>query len=178
MVDSNEPKSILQRLQQLEAQNQIRNCLNRYMEICDELNQNTNLEALMDLFDRECIWEGVGKKYAQSFGRLESWQAVYDMFKTYTLKDSHFVMNAHFVNSEQIYIEGDVAVGHWLMLQTSTFKTGASHLNAAKLTIRFKQQNNGIWKIKHFQTENIFSRPVTHWTSDDELPVPQSNLVG
>ena len=90
---------IIERLEQLEAHNAIRNCLNRYMEICDELNANTDLDELMNLFDQDCIWEGIGDKYSKSFGRYDSWQSIYDMFKRYTQKESHFVMNAHFVNS-------------------------------------------------------------------------------
>lgn len=166
---------ILSRLEQLEAHNAIRNCLNRYMEICDELNPKTNLDELMALFDAECIWEGVGEKYAKSFGRYDSWQAIYNMFKSYTQKESHFVMNAHFVSSEQIEVQQQYATATWLMLQTSTFRDGRSHLNSAKLNVKFAQQKDGSWKIKHFQTQNIFSRPVTNWQSDAELPVPTQN---
>ena len=164
-----------QRLQHLESHNSIRNCINRYMEICDALNADTDLDELMGLFDQDSIWEGVGEKYAQSFGRYDSWQAIYDMFKNYTQQQSHFVMNAHFVSSEQIYIEDDQAKASWLMLQTSTFRDGRSHLNATKLTVTFKQQADSCWKIKHFQTENIFSRPVSHWHSTAALPVPPQN---
>ena len=165
---------ILSRLEQLEAHNAIRNCLNRYMEICDDLNPDTNLDELMALFDAECIWEGIGEKYAKSFGRYDSWQAIYDMFKAYTQKESHFVMNAHFVSSEQIEVQQQYATATWLMLQTSTFRDERSHLNGAKLRVSFKQQADESWKIKHFQTENLFSRPVNHWNSDAELPVPTS----
>ena len=52
---------ILARLDKLEAQNSIRNCINRYMEICDALDANTDLNELMELFDRDSIWEGVGE---------------------------------------------------------------------------------------------------------------------
>jgi hypothetical protein len=41
--------------------------------------------------------------------------------------------------------------------------------------VKFRQQADGSWKIKHFQTENIFSRPVSHWNSTAELPVPSQN---
>lgn len=166
---------ILSRLEQLEAHNAIRNCLNRYMEICDELNPKTNLDELMGLFDAECIWEGIGEKYAKSFGRYDSWQAIYNMFKSYTQTEGHFVMNAHFVSSEQIEVQQQYATATWLMLQTSTFRDGRSHLNSAKLNVKFAQQTDGSWKIKHFQTQNIFSRPVTNWHSDAELPVPTQN---
>ena len=175
MSDRMDLSYIHQRLQQLESQNSIRNCINRYMEICDALDADTDLNELMGLFDQDSIWEGIGEKYAKSFGRYDSWQAIYDMFKNYTQQQSHFVMNAHFVSSEQIYIEDDQAKASWLMLQTSTFRDGRSHLNAAKLTVTFKQQADGCWKIKHFQTENIFSRPVSHWHSTAALPVPPQN---
>ena len=166
---------ILSRLEQLEAHNAIRNCLNRYMEICDELSPKTNLDELMGLFDAECIWEGIGEKYAKSFGRYDSRQAIYNMFKSYTQTEGHFVMNAHFVSSEQIEVQQQYATATWLMLQTSTFRDGRSHLNSAKLKVKFAQQTDGSWKIKHFQTQNIFSRPVTNWQSDAELPVPPQN---
>ena len=52
------------------------------------------------------------------------------------------------------------------------FQDGRSHLNAAKLKVKFQKQADGTWKIKHFQTQNIFSRPVSHWHSEAELPVP------
>ncbi|WP_000130506.1 nuclear transport factor 2 family protein, partial [Acinetobacter baumannii] len=104
MTDKVNIAEIIERLERLEAHNAIRNCINRYMEICDELNANTDLYELMNLFDQDCIWEGIGDKYSKSFGRYDSWQSIYDMFKRYTQKESHFVMNAHFVNSEQIYV--------------------------------------------------------------------------
>ena len=49
---------------------------------------------------------------------------------------------------------------------------GASHLNAARLTVRFAQEE-GQWRMAHFQTENLFSRPVTAWNSEAPLPVPE-----
>lgn len=163
---------ILQRLSALEAQQAIRNCINRYMEICDALNAQTNLNELMDLFTEDAVWEGIGEKYAASFGCYEGRDAIAKMFQSYMQQESHFVLNAHFVNSEQIYIQNNTAQASWLMLQTSTFRDGRSHLNAAKLNIRFQQQAEGGWKMQHFQTENIFSRPIDYWHSHAELPVP------
>lgn len=166
---------IMARLAQLEAVNSIRNCMNRYMEICDHLDATTDLDELMALFAQDSIWEGIGEKYSQSFGRYTSWQSIYDMFKSYTQKEAHFLMNAHFLSSEQIHVAGTTAKGSWLMLQTSTFNSLQSHLNAAKLTVQFNQNPNGQWQIKHFQTENIFSRPIDQWNSTAELPVPDAN---
>lgn len=175
MKHDKEMQKIITRLEHLEAESAIRNCINLYMEICDALDANTDLDALMNLFDTNSIWEGIGEKYAKSFGRYETSKQIRKMFQSYMHKESHFVMNAHFVSSEQIYIEKNSARASWLMLQTSTFRDGRSHLNAAKLQVKFKRQKDGTWKIKHFQTENIFSRPVDHWHSDAELPVPKMN---
>lgn len=168
-------EQILQRLQQLESLNAVRHVLNRYMEICDALNAATDLNELMALFDEQAIWEGVGKRYQASFGRYEGRAAIKAMFAGYMQQESHFVMNAHFVNSEQIEVQTDTATGRWLMLQTSAFRDGRAHLNAARLKIHFKQQADGRWAMQHFQTENIFSRPVSHWESEVLLPVPQAD---
>ncbi len=168
-------EQILQRLQQLEAVNAVRNVLNRYMQICDVLNADTDLNELMALFDEQAIWEGIGKRYQASFGRYEGRAAIEAMFAGYMQQESHFVMNAHFVNSEQIEVQAGTAIGRWLMLQTSSFRDGRAHLNAARLTIRFRQQADGYWAMQHFQTENIFSRPVSHWESEAILPVPQAD---
>lgn len=164
---------ILDRLFQLEATNAVRQTLNRYMEICDHLDASTDLDALMNVFTADAIWEGVGKRYQKSFGQLHGRAEIYAMFQSYTQKNAHFVMNAHFVNSEQIYVNATTAVGKWLMLQTSSFQDGNSHLNAAKLTVDFQYDtDHHCWKISHFRTENIFSRAVHPWSDQVDLPVP------
>lgn len=163
---------ILQRLEQLEAVNAIRNCLNRYMEICDSLNADTPLEELMALFSTDAVWEGVGERYRKAFGRLEGRTKIEAMFLGYMRQDAHFAMNAHFVNSEQIQVEGHQAKGKWLMLQTSSFSHGGSVLTSAKLDIDFAKTPEGRWVISHFRTENIFSRRVSAWSDQLDLPVP------
>jgi len=93
------------------------------------------------------------------------------MFSTYMQTPAHFALNVHFLTSELIEVGTDGASGSWVMLQTSTFASGASHLNAARLTVRFAEEN-GQWRMAHFQTENLFSRPVDAWNSEAALPVP------
>lgn len=165
-------QQILQRLACLEAVNDIRHCLNRYMEICDALNAQTNLAELMALFRHDAIWEGIGERYRQTFGRLEGATQIANMFQSYMQKDAYFSMNAHFVNSEQIHVSGSEAVGKWMMLQTSAFQSGGAHLTSAKLWIDFSQELDGRWVISHFRTENIFSRRVTAWSDQLDMPVP------
>lgn len=166
--------AVIARIERLEAQNAIRNCIHRYMEICDHLSAETDVNLLMELFDANSIWEGIGEKYATTLGCYTSWQAIQEMFLSYTQGQAHFVLNAHFVNSEQIDFESnEVAKGTWMMLQCSSFHSDRHYLNAAKLRVEFKKQADASWKIKHFQTENVFSRPVSHWHSTTPLPVPQ-----
>lgn len=67
-------------------------------------------------------------------------------------------MNVHFLTSELIELSSaSTARGSWVMLQTSTFADGRSHLNAARLTVDFAR---GVvrWRMSHFRTENLFSR--------------------
>ncbi|UMZ11318.1 nuclear transport factor 2 family protein [Pseudomonas sp. MPFS] len=159
------------RLQFFENQQAIRACINRYMTLCDSLDADTPLDELAGLFTCEAVWEGKGVRYATSFGGYRGREAIRAMFATYMRTPAHFALNAHFLASEVIEVEGDEGRGSWMMLQASTFAEGASHLNAARLTVCFALEE-GHWRIAHFQTENLFSRPTTAWNNDAPLPVP------
>jgi ketosteroid isomerase-like protein len=160
-----------QRLRHLESENTIRACMNRYMVLCDELGVNSPLDELAGLFTQDAVWGGKGAKYQNVFGGYRGREAIKAMFATYMVEPAHFALNVHFLTSELIRVQGDVADASWVMLQTSTFASGASHLNSARLTVTFREEE-GAWCIAHFQTENLFSRPVTTWNSTAELPVP------
>ncbi len=164
-------QSLDARLRQLESENAVRACMNRYMVLCDALDARTPLDELAGLFSADAIWEGKGAKYAKSFGGYRGREAIRAMFAGYMTEPAHFALNVHFLCSELIRVEGDEANGSWVMLQTSTFASGASHLNAARLTVRFREEE-GAWRMAHFQTENLFGRPVEAWNSDAHLPVP------
>ncbi len=164
-------RSLEARLHQLESENAVRACMNRYMVLCDALDARTPLDELAGLFTADAIWEGKGAKYAKSFGGYQGREAIRAMFAGYMTEPAHFALNVHFLCSELIRVEGDEASGSWVMLQTSTFASGGSHLNAARLTVRFREEQ-GVWRMAHFQTENLFGRPVDAWNSDAHLPVP------
>ncbi|MNG71385.1 SnoaL-like domain protein [compost metagenome] len=163
-----------ERLRRFESQQAIRVCINRYMALCDALAADTPLDELALLFTEAAVWEGKGAKYASSFGGYRGRDAIRSMFATYMKTPAHFALNVHFLTSEVIEVDGNLGQGTWVMLQTSTFNDGASHLNAARLVVRFAMEE-GRWRIAHFQTENLFSRPVTGWNSDAPLPVPGSD---
>ena len=163
--------SLEARLQRLENEHAVRTCMNRYMALCDALDARTPLDELAGLFTADAIWEGKGTKYAKSFGGYRGREAIRAMFAGYMTEPAHFALNVHFLCSELIRVEGDEASGSWVMLQSSTFASGASHLNAARLTVRFREEE-GAWRMAHFQTENLFGRPVDAWNNDAHLPVP------
>lgn len=165
-----------QRIRQLESENAIRACMNRYMVLCDDLGADSPLDELAGLFSEDAIWEGKGAKYQNAFGGYQGCEAIKAMFATYMVEPAHFALNVHFLTSELIRVEGDRASGSWVMLQTSTFASGASHLNSARLNVQFRQDpETGVWRMTHFVTENLFSRPVDTWNSNAHLPVPEKS---
>lgn len=172
MTDEARIAELSKRLKRFEAEHAVRGCMNRYMVLCDALDASSPLDELAGLFTTDAVWEGKGAKYANSFGGYRGRDAIRAMFATYMRTPSHFALNVHFLTSELIEVTDDGALGSWVMLQTSTFASGASHLNAARLTVRFAEEE-GSWRMAHFQTENLFSRPVDAWNSEADLPVPE-----
>lgn len=167
------PAQVLARLEALEAEKAVRACMNRYMALCDDLDEGFDLAPLMDLFTEDAVWEGTGR-YATTFGRQEGRDAIRGMFAKYTVPPAHFRLNVHFLTSEEIAVTGGEALGQWVLLQTSTFASGASQLSSARLTVRFARCADGTWRMAHFQTRRLFSRPVSApWEAAADLPVPE-----
>lgn len=179
------PQALDNRLVQLEARlrrfedaDAIRACVTRYMALCDRLDASTLLHELLDCFTEDALWAGKGARYGASFGGFQGREAIAAMFGRYMRTPAHFALNVHFLTSEHIAPTGeDSADAEWVMLQTSTFADGASHLNAARLQLGMARCADGRWRIARFQTENLFSRPVSHWHSDAPLPVPAAQAA-
>ncbi|MZI95602.1 nuclear transport factor 2 family protein [Vibrio sp. CAIM 722] len=169
-----ELEQLQHRVDQLESVNAIRACLHRYMDLCDELTPDTPWEELGELFTEQAVWEGKGSRYAKSFGGYHGRDNIVAMLGKYATFPPHFALNVHYLTSECVSVNGSQASGSWNMLQVSTFSAGGSHLNSARLSIRFEREE-GIWRIAHFQTENRLSRPVSSWNSDAELLVPDTS---
>lgn len=167
----NDLEHLRQRLHRFESEHAVRACMNRYMVLCDALCESTPLDELAGLFTEQAIWEGKGARYAKSFGGYRGREAIRAMFATYMKPPAHFALNVHFLTSELIEVCEAEALGSWVMLQTSTFANGDSHVNAARLTVRFAEEQ-GAWRMAHFQTENLFGRPVSGWNNEAPLPVP------
>lgn len=162
------------RLQQLEDQQAVRVCISDYMRLCDDLNYPENAQAIGALFTADACWEGVGQPYAARLGVHQGRAAIVTMMQRYVRQPAHFAMNAHFLCSEAISHEQSGRLrGRWLMLQTSAFNAGGAHLNAAEIIAWFVRKGAAM-QIAHFTTRNLFSRPVDHWNSAEELPIPHA----
>ena len=146
------------RLQRFEDADAIRACVTRYMTLCDSLDAATPLHELLDCFTEDALWAGKGARYGASFGGHQGRDAIGAMFRRYMGSPAFFALNVHFLCSEQITPSGD----------------DASHLNAARLRLQMARCADGRWRIARFETENLFSRPVSHWHSDADLPVPSA----
>ena len=172
-LSTNELDRRLRRFEDAEA---VRRCVNRYMVLCDALDASTPIDELLDCFTPEATWAGKGQRYGKSFGGYKGRDQIGAMFRRYMGHPPHFALNVHFLANEQITPQPpDDALATWVMLQTSTFADGSSHLNAARLTLGMKRCDDGAWRIHQFATENLFSRPVDHWNSASPLPVPPAS---
>lgn len=164
-------KALAQRLEALESEQAVRACMNRYMHLCDVLDVGFPLDELMVLFTDDATWEGIGGRYKKSFGRHQGKEAIRAMFAKYTVAPAHFRLNVHYLTSELIRVNGAEAQGSWVLLQPSTFASGKSQLSSARLSVAFRREGTA-WRMSRFQTEALFSRPVTAWDSSEDLPVP------
>jgi len=173
MPNTPSDKELLIRLETLEREGAVRACMNRYMQLCDVLGVGFALDTLTNLFTEDAIWEGKGTRYAETFGRYEGRSVIASMFAKYTLEPAHFSLNIHLLGNEMIVVDGESAKGSWVLMQPSEFSSGKSQLSCARITADFVFIK-GECLIKHFQTENIFSRPMNApWNQSAELPVPK-----
>ena len=165
---------ILARLDRLEAESAIRACLSDYMDLCDRLDADTDLDALGALFTEGAVWGGAGDRYERDFGQHHGRAAIVAMLGRFCTTPPHFAVNAHFLSSEAIAWDGETPTGRWLMLQTPSFHDGQSFVMAARLTIRFARQA-GRWRMADFRTSNLYARPVAPWNQPAAIPQPQDN---
>jgi hypothetical protein len=163
--------TIIERLKKLEAESACRKCLSDYMDICDRLDADTDLEALGALFTKDAVWGGAGDRYAKDFGAHHGRAAIAGWLGTFCTTPPHFAMNAHFLSSEAITHTEDGLTGRWLMLQTPTFHDGQSFLMAARLEIDFLFED-GAWRMHRFSTRNLYARKAIDWNEAVQIPSP------
>ncbi len=173
MSDKATIAALTKRIERLEAEGEIRKTINRYMEICDTLSPDSPMDELAALFTDDASWGGKGARYDKAFGGHVGRGAITEFLKGYC-DPPHFTMNAHFLTSEVIQVDGDHADATWLMLQTPTFRNGESFLMSARLEVRFARREDR-WLIQDFRTSNIFGRKmVGDWNDDLDVPTPDN----
>ncbi|WP_460164199.1 nuclear transport factor 2 family protein [Pseudomonas sp. S2_F03] len=149
-------EAVLQRLETLEGESQVRRLMARYMDLCDVPRAPTQVRELAELFSADAIWEGIGSQTAQTFGQHRGRDAVAAFVGSYLPPSEHFALNLHYLTSESIVVDGSTAQGQWIMQQISTYADGRSELFGTRLNIDF-QRVDGVWLIAHFRTQRLFN---------------------
>ena len=149
-------EALLQRLQTLEGESQVRRVMARYMDLCDVPRAATHVHELAELFCIDAIWEGIGTQTAQTFGQHQGRDAVAAFVGGYLPPSDHFRLNLHYLTSESIVVDGSMAQGQWIMQQISTYADGHSELFGTRLNIDFRCVD-GVWLIAHFRTQRLFN---------------------
>ncbi len=164
------------RIERLEAESACRKCLSDYMDICDRLDETTDLEALGALFTRDAVWGGAGDRYAKDFGAHNGRDEIVGWLAGFC-HPPHFAINAHFLSSEALHHTDEGVTGRWIMAQTPTFHDGQSFLMAARLEIDFRFED-GAWRMHRFSTRNLYARAVSDWNAPTQIPKPRPVAVG
>ena len=147
---------LLQRVETLEGESQVRRLMARYMDLCDVPRAATNVRELAELFTVDAVWEGIGTSTAQTFGQHRGRDAVAAFVGSYLPPSEHFALNLHYLTSESIQVDGSAAAGQWIMQQISTYADQRSELFGTRLTIDFRHVD-GTWLIAHFRTQRLFN---------------------
>lgn len=136
----------------------VMNTLTRYPQWCDVPVPEGVETALGDLFTDDAIWEGVGPKYGEKFGRTEGRQAIVDMASAYLPPNSHFRENVRLLFPGTTELDDVTARGSRLMQQLSRHESGAAEIMVARLDVTFRI-GAGRALIRRFRTEQFFSAP-------------------
>ncbi|ABQ70526.1 hypothetical protein Swit_4186 [Rhizorhabdus wittichii RW1] len=155
-----ELSALAARIAVLEDEALIRRVAARYMRLCDEPLVDDSDAAFTDLFTQDVVWEGVGARASQEFGRVEGRDALLAWFGSLRAPGTrHFLLNVHFLTSESIEVDGDRATGRWTMFQTALLGDEAGELRMASLRIGFRRDGS-TWRIAHFRTRSLCKAPI------------------
>ncbi|QHC35991.1 nuclear transport factor 2 family protein [Komagataeibacter xylinus] len=151
----------------LRAESDIRRLISRYAFLCDTPlpdptlpDDDARVEAIVDLYAPDAVWEGVGEYYDNQFGQVQGHDGIRAHFrKFWARRNPSLVLNCHYMTSEQIHVHGDEADGQWVHFQPWIFSDGTSVLRSSRLNNRFRMVD-GVWKIARYRTENVFIAPL------------------
>lgn len=167
--------ALARRVEVLEAEAEIRRLQARYVFLCDTpipefgvRDDAHRIDLIMELYTEDAVWEGVGEHYDGQFGRAEGAAQVRAHFERFwgAKQDPALLLNAHYLTSEQIHVDGDAATGQWIHVQPWLFSDGTSLLRSSRLNNAFRRVA-GTWKISRTRTENVFVAPLPrNWATD------------
>ncbi len=169
----------------LQAESDVRRVQSRYMFLCDTPNpefgctdDSARINLIMELFEQDAVWEGVGEYYDGQFGRAEGWQAIKTHFENFwnEKSDPKLILNCHYLTSENIRVSEDAqtAEGNWVHMQPWLFSDGKALLRSSRLYNSYKKCSDGMWRFTRNRTENVFIAPLpSTWASD----YPQASVL-
>lgn len=158
--------SLTKRVAVLEAEAEIRRIQARYMFLCDTpcpdpsiTDDYARIDAILELYTDDAVWEGVGEYYTGQFGHAEGKDQIRRHFLGFWRQDNKptLVLNAHYLTSEQIHVDADndIAAGQWIHMQPWVFSDGTTLLRSSRLNNSFRKEK-GTWHITRTRTENVF----------------------
>ncbi|MET0821068.1 MAG: nuclear transport factor 2 family protein [Aeromicrobium sp.] len=156
------------RIAALEGEAAVRRLQARYMFLCDSpspepgcADESRRVDLIMELYTEDAVWEGVGDYYDGQFGRVEGAAAIREHFERFwgEKQDPALVLNAHYLTSEHITVDGDLATGQWIHVQPWLFSDGTGLLRSSRLNNAFRRQR-GEWRISRTRTENVLVAPL------------------
>ncbi|MFD6066141.1 nuclear transport factor 2 family protein [Amycolatopsis lurida] len=156
------------RVEVLEAEAEIRRIQARYMFLCDTpcpeygvTGDDHRIELILELYAEDAVWEGVGEHYDGQFGRAVGKDRIRAHFERFwdEKRDPALVLNAHYLTSEQIHVDGDRAEGQWIHVQPWLYVDGTGLLRSSRLNNAFRR-HDGRWLITRTRTENVFIAPL------------------
>ncbi|ONF68604.1 nuclear transport factor 2 family protein [Amycolatopsis keratiniphila] len=165
---NDELTELRRRVEMLEAEAEIRRVQARYMFLCDTpcpeygvTDDDRRIDLILDLYAEDAVWEGVGEYYDGQFGRAVGKDAIRAHFGRFwgEKRDPALVLNAHYLTSEQIHVDGDRADGQWIHVQPWLYADGTGLLRSSRLNNTFRRQD-GRWLITRTRTENVFIAPL------------------
>lgn len=176
--------ALTRRVAVLEAEAEIRRVQARYMFLCDTpcpefgvRDDRHRIDLIMDLYTEDAVWEGVGEFYEGQFGRAEGAEAIRRHFEAFWgERDPALVLNVHYLTSEQLQVDGEVASGQWVHMQPWLFADGTGVLRSSRLNNTFRAVGD-TWKITRTRTENVLVAPLpprwpTHFPTTSTLMAP------
>lgn len=157
-------ENLITRIEVLEAEAAIRKIQARYMMLCDTpcpvypaVSDAERIELVLELYTEDAVWEGVGEYYDNQFGRAvgkDELRAHFNRFWSAD-QDPKLILNAHYLTSEQIFVDGDTAEGTWIHMQPWLYADGTALLRSSRLFNAFRKEDDS-WLITRTRTENVF----------------------